>query len=70
MAAADKNISVPVEAPIPFVDFSQTQDGQIWKSLGIPICKKCGSKKISENTGYQEFTLRCPNNLPDCEFIK
>jgi hypothetical protein len=71
MADAKKSVAAaPVIKELPFTDFSKTADGQIWKSMGIPLCKKCGHKKISEVTGPGEFTLRCPNNLPDCEFIK
>lgn len=50
----------------PFIDYRNTDDGKIWASLGIPVCKKCGSKRITE-AGDK---LRCPNNLPDCDFIK
>jgi hypothetical protein len=69
--------SIPSSEPL-YIDFNKTNDGVIWKAtrsqgLGIPICPKCGSKRISEEievqNGITRAKLRCPNNLPDCTFI-
>jgi hypothetical protein len=49
-----------------FVDFTATADYQLWIGNGLKVCSKCGSKRQSDGHGE----LVCPNELPDCEFIK
>jgi hypothetical protein len=49
-----------------FVDFRSSADYQLWVGNGLKVCAKCGSKKSSDGYG----NLVCPNDLPDCTFIK
>ena len=84
MAAAEKvtaevtsNTSNKVVQPL--VDYSKTEDGEIWKNIQsqgrkYDVCTKCGHKRVVDDVyvkqGVTIATLRCPNNAPDCTFIQ
>jgi len=49
-----------------FVNFRNSADYLLWIGNGLKVCAQCGSKKNSDGYGQ----LVCPNELPDCQFIK
>ena len=83
-AATEKTETTPVQPTIKgtepiFYNYKDTADGTIWGSLKsqgqkIPICTKCGSKRLVESaeveSGVVIAKLRCPNNDPNCSFVK